>query len=407
MKSLRRIAIVIFSLILFVGSAASNASLFNSLDMKIGIFAGANSNEHKADFMHLPDIPNCCSEYGNARSLKPGLKVFAEIGVLSFLDFQVATTYNQIGANLQSQEYIGNTQINSQLYPVFTTHNLESDLGVLSFHPSISIRPYQEIPIRFGFGFEIGTIVDKDIYQHEDLSREAIENGIIFYDGVNEVGTSRNIYKGDIPYVNTYNSISFSVAYDIYLTNKILIRPELNYRYCLNDIVPNVSWKINNTTLGISICYDLSPDPFDIEHFKDRVFTREIPDRIAQEKDDFKKEVQKTEDFLDQYSKSKEGEEVTEDKKAPVGTTTDFSCCYIIFYSSTKLNESESVLNRINKAAEFENIFIQEWMNPSTEIIYYRVRTKCFREYFKALEAENIYKNMKLKIDQPAIIKCY
>ena len=407
MMSGRNIAILIFSLILLAGSASSNASLLNNLELKIGIFAGANSNEHKADFMHLPDVPNCCSEYGNARSLKPGLKVYAEIGILSFLDLQIATTYNQLGANLQSQEYIGNTEINSQVYPVFTTHNLESDLGVLSFHPSISILPYKEIPLRLGFGYEIGTIVDKDMYQHEDLSREAIENGIIFYDGTNEVGTSRNIYKGDIPYVNTYNSIVLSLAYDIHLANSIIIRPELNYRYCLNDIVPNVNWKINNTSFGVSICYDLSPDPFNMKQFKDPALTREIPDKIAKQKDDFQKETQKSEDFMDEYSQLYEGEEIADVKKAPKKTTSDFSCCYIIFYSSTELKESEKVLNKINKGIKSENIFIQEWMNPDTEIIYYRVRTQCFKDYFNAMEAESIYKDQQLKIDQPSVIKCY
>ncbi len=53
------------------------------------------------------------------------------------------------------------------------------------------------------------------------------------------------------------------------------------------------------------------------------------------------------------------------------------------------------------------NIYIQEWMNPDSEQIYFRVRTKCYDDYFKAFEFEKKYKEYKLVIDQPSIIKCY
>jgi hypothetical protein len=399
------ILIIIFAMI---ATNFAESSLLSNLKTRIGVHGGVNSNSHKADFLMLPDVPNCCVEYGNATSTKYGFRVFAEINVLSFIDIQIGASYNELGANLQSDEYIGNTEVLDQVFPVFTTHNLEADIGVLAINPSISIMPYKDIPIRLGVGFETGILLQKYIYQHEDLSKEAIENGVIFYDGVNDVGTSRNVYKGDIPYTNNYNAITFSAAYDIPISSRFSLRPEVIYKYCLDDIAPSVNWKISNLTFGLSICYNLYPDAFDMKYLMNSNLTDSVPDNLAKNQRIINNELESSIAFFQNQAQNirkddKDDDLLFRDRDRDNG----FSCCYIIFYSSRNKEESNSILKIMKDKFPNSNIYIQEWMNPDSEQIYFRVRTKCYDDYFKAFEFEKQYKEYKMGIDQPSIIKCY
>lgn len=408
MISKGKILLLIITIIFLGGFAFLSASVFNSLKPKIGVFAGVSSNDHVVSFPWLPGVPDCCVEYGDAKSMEPSFKLFAEVSLFDFLDIQIGASYNKIGANLEAPEFIGNTEVDDDVFPVFTTHYLESDLSVISFNPAISLIPYKDIPMRFILGFEIGTIIEKEIYQHEDLSKEAIENGIIFYDGSREVGTSRSIYEGDIPYVNTYNALSFSLAYDINITNKIVVRPEVSYKYCLKDIVPNVNWKINNTVFGISLCYDLGSDPFDMKQFQDTLIYSRINDEIEENENTLEDEVRKIEEYIEEYENSLDLAQ-EDDMKKPVEKpqTSGFTCCYVIFFSSDDLIKSEDIIESINNNTDLKGVFIQEWMNPDTEKIYYRVRTKCYDDYFKAMNIESLFKQENIKTGQPAIIKCF
>jgi hypothetical protein len=404
----RKAHIILIIIITVFATNTVESSLLNSLKAKIGVYGGINSNSHKADFMMLPDVPNCCVEYGNSNSRRYGFKVFGEVSIFNLFDIQVAAGYNEIGADLKAAEYIGNTEVNDDVFPVFTTHNLEADIGVLSFNPSISIVPYRDIPLRLGVGFETGIMLQKSIYQHEDLSREAIENGVIFYDGNNDVGTTRNTYKGDIPYTNNYNVITLSAAYDIELLNRFTLRPEVIYRHCLSDIAPSVQWKIDNLTFGISICYSLYQDQYDMKYFIDPIIADSIPEKISSEQKVSEREMNQANamllDLSNDYKERLSEEEQTADQQIKENA---FSCCYIIFYTSTEENESEKILEKLKSKMQDLNIYIQEWMNPESELIYYRVRTYCFDDYNETFKVDNQYKELNIKVNQPSIIKCY
>lgn len=386
----------------------ASASLLSNLKARIGAYGGVNCNAHKVDFLMLPGIPNCCVEYGDANSLKYGFRIFAEVNVISFIDIQIGASYNKIGADLQSNEYIGNTEILDHVYPVFTTHHLEADIGVLAFSPSLSIMLYKNIPLRIGVGIETGIMVQKSIYQHEDLSEEAIENGVVFYDGSNDVGISRNKFNGDIPYTNNYNAISISAAYDIALSEQITIRPEINYKYCLNDIAASVNWKINTLSFGLSICYNLFPDKFDMEYLFDPILTDSIPDMVVAEQNMIRNEVENSQAFINDYTQQYM-EEVNEEDIIINNNekSTEFNCCYIIFYSTQSNDEAKSILEKLAGGMSDVEVYIQEWMNPDSEIIYFRIRTKCFDDIFKAMNIEDQYNKSKLIIEQPSLIKCY
>jgi len=407
MKYYKTHIILIIILSIFATDAAES-SLLNNLKAKIGVYLGSNSNYHKADFMMLPDVPNCCVNYGDAKSIKYGFKAFGEVSLFDLFDVQLALAFNSMGADLSADEYIGNTEIKSKVFPVFTTHHLEADLGVFSFNPSISIVPYNALPLRFAVGYETGLLIKKSIYQHEDLSSEAVENGVIFYDGTNDAGTSRNIYRGDIPYTNNYNAITFSAAYDLEVMNKVTLRPEITYKYCLGDIAPSVNWKINTLSIGVSVCYDLFDDIHDITYIIDPALTDSIPEMISNNLRVSEEEINQVNAMLnDQSNDYKKGlpEEVqTVDQSKKENT---FSCCYIIFYSSTERKESEKILKTLKNKMPNLNIYIQEWMNPESELIYFRVRTYCLDDHLQVFEIDNQYKGIEFEIDQPSIIKCY
>jgi hypothetical protein len=240
------------------------------------------------------------------------------------------------------------------------------------------------------------------------LSREAIENGVIFYDGNNDVGTTRNTYKGDIPYTNNYNVITVSAAYDIELLNRWTFRPEVTYRHCLSDIAPSVQWKVDNLTFGISICYSLYQDQYDMKYFIDPIIADSIPEKISSKPRVSEKENNQANAMLlnlsDDYKKGLSEESQTQEQQR---IENPFSCCYIIFFTSTEKRESEITLKKLKDKMPELNIYIQEWMNPESELIYYRVRTYCFDDQIQVFDIDNQYKENKFDIDQPSIIKCY
>ncbi len=216
----------------------------DSADVNVGIYLGLLQNQHNVDFVDLPGAPNCCVKYDNTSAIGFNAGILGEIGIFPFLDFRFNLGYSSVGADIQSEEYIGNSQFQGELVPVTTQHNLETNINMITANPVISLIPTKKFPIRLNAGFQSGLMIQKTFYQHEDLSDEDIAKGIQFYDGEKELGTSKNVSKGELPEALLYHAITLGAAYDISISNHFIIRPEIAYHYNLkkyrnNQILEN------------------------------------------------------------------------------------------------------------------------------------------------------------------------
>ena len=82
-NNIKSLIVIIMMISVYNQINAKEISLF-----EIGVFGGINLNEHKAGFIELPNIPNCCVPYNDKTSLGYDLGIVAEDSPFSEFRFQ-------------------------------------------------------------------------------------------------------------------------------------------------------------------------------------------------------------------------------------------------------------------------------------------------------------------------------
>jgi hypothetical protein len=367
----------IISLFILINIHALYSYDVDNMIINAGINFNALTNYHKVDFVELPGIPNCCVKYNNMTNTGFNSNIFAEMRVFDYVYFRLNLGYSSIGGNLQSDEFIGNTEVNGELIHVVTSHNLESEINLLNINPVVSFK-YENLSLNTGF--LSGIMIEKTYYQHEDLTDDDVNKGIQFYDGNNYSGTSRNISNGDLPEALLYHCLTLGLSYDISISKRVFLRPEVTYLYNLKNLVTTKYWRVNSLSYGLSLAYKLKNTEIPETTLEDIAINKDLKEGIIER------------DTLQIQNLNNNS------------LPEDDCSCYIIFGSSKDEQEAQEILNSLIEA--HNKLFIQEWVNPYTGVKYYRVRSECYNNYNHALKEKNKTKLDNTAVNLLTVVKC-
>lgn len=224
---------------------------------KMGIYAGYNLNFHSTDFSSLPSVPNCCVKFSYAfgSGFSYGILYDYVLNKSSGLEFRLG--FSRIDGTFSERNVIGNTWLRNsnpldtnrvQIANVNVDHEINANIFNIVFLPSYR---YSAKNFNLTGGLKLGYINSSSFNQKEVLISP--EN-VVF----ENLRLSRNEFEGDkIPEVTSVLfGVNLGISYDINLSKKWIIAPELRYEINLNSINSN-PWKVSTAAFGAALKYNV------------------------------------------------------------------------------------------------------------------------------------------------------
>lgn len=223
--------------------------------LSAGISGGYQSNLHSAAFRQLPGTPSCCPQYqsGTGNGLNAG--VFFQLPVSSIVAVQLKGSYALLSGTLREREtqwVPGNN--GAQPVSMLVEHRIASEVSAVGIEPAAIVFPF-DFPLSLKLGANVSYILSHTFSQEEVLvspSYLTFENGDVV----------RNAATGTIPSAQTVAvGIVAGVGYDLPLSSRLTMTPELLYVQSLSNVSKDVAWKINTMRASVAITYPFIPVP--------------------------------------------------------------------------------------------------------------------------------------------------
>lgn len=221
----------------------------------VGINGGYQSNLHSASFRQLPGTPSCCPQYqsGSGNGFNAG--AFFQLPISSIVALQLKGSYALLSGTLRERETQWVTGNNgAQPVSMLVEHRLASEVSTVGIEPTAMVFPF-DFPLSLKFGATISYILSHTFSQEEALispSYLTFENGDVV----------RNAASGTIPSAQTVAfGIVAGVGYDLPLSSRLTMTPELLYVQSLSNVSRDVAWKINTMRASVAITYPFIPIP--------------------------------------------------------------------------------------------------------------------------------------------------
>ncbi len=248
-----RIALIILFISLFIFSNNEIISKeFTPYYLDFG--AGINLNMYQSDFTELKGFPNCCNSFDNAN----GLSYYFYAGISKRINllndrtkFGINLEVNNFSANYLINEYIGNDIQGDTYRKIYVDNKLNVNWLVAGINPYINLNLFENLPLDFKIGFNLGIPLTKSFTQQEIITEPSdllFDNGsIINYD-----------YSGDLPDASSiYLGAMIGAKYLVSNVSGFDFSPELSLIYGLSSPVKDYSWNNIAIRAGISITYNI------------------------------------------------------------------------------------------------------------------------------------------------------
>lgn len=227
--------------------------------LALGVHGGINYNYHNTNFNSLSGVPNCCTSYSSGMQGNGiNLGALVEIPISDLIALQVRGTYSDLSGATSIREFIGQKWVADKPVPVNVNHNLDANIAVASIDPIANIRLF-DFPLDINAGLTFGSLVSKKAVQSEKL----VSNEFLFTDTTN----SRNNFSGDIPNASSmYLGALIGLGYEIMLTDKLYLSPEISYVAPFTKIAEGLDWSVSSLKFGGSLKFALGDiSPLDID----------------------------------------------------------------------------------------------------------------------------------------------
>ncbi|MFH1052407.1 MAG: hypothetical protein V1779_15920 [bacterium] len=164
---------------------------------------------------------------------------------------------NNIRTNSQ---HIGDTfpayNINQRLVNAMTEWKIELEYYLLSIDMLYNQKFCNEIPFEIRFGFNLSL----PVYSNNFLTYNMVTDSVIFakvqgYKYMNNYRTVVVIDDEIRKLLSSILGIKAEISYSIFLSENIILTPEIGYYYPLSAIVENTDWKLRYLNAGLGIFY--------------------------------------------------------------------------------------------------------------------------------------------------------
>ncbi len=287
MKKVLLSNLILSLLIIVLSAGAATAQKQNERSPEkpvfwFGPFASLNVNLHSADFANLPNTSCCSPGYGSGSGLGYS---FGALFIYPLrikgqdlrLDFRLG--YNSLGADLVTDEWIGNTRDNgfdgNGTIKVNTEHKIESALGSLGLDLGVD---YYFLKGLYGtLGLRLGYILTGTFSQQELITEPS---DITFSDGTRV----RNVYKEqDIPELNSFQAGLYAgIGYDLPIGKELYLTPEAKFYYNFTNISSDtIDWKPHFLYIGVALKIPVIPSvekpvKEEVEYVRDTMIVSDI-----------------------------------------------------------------------------------------------------------------------------------
>ena len=220
--------------------------------LNYGIYAAYLFDIHSANFKELPQVPNCCYEYGNTNGHGFALGILGTIKLFENPVLVINANYENSKALFRRIEskLIG---VNGIDYNGKIEHSINTSFTALTLNLSLAYNIYDNLNAYLGLAFAYR--LNSNYIQKETLiepdSVGAFENH----------SRVRNVSEGNILNANQFQpSIIVGINYDIPVNKKksIFLTPELSYRYPLTRTIDGYDWKMHSVFLALALKFKTS-----------------------------------------------------------------------------------------------------------------------------------------------------
>ncbi len=241
-----------------------------------GGFAGYNITFHSADFSELPNVPNCCPNFGNTNGGGFLLGGFYEIPFSEGIRLSLRGNLNYINAVFKATEP-STVNIGGKPTDALIEHQLNN--GIFQFAVEPVFKYYITPAFNAIAGVNLGIGLAGSYDQKEILTKPTagtFENSL----------RTRNEKNGSIEKLSfIVPSLVVGASYELPLQkdNSLKLVPELVYSLGFTNLVSGTDWSVSTIRLAVAVEYDLYRPPVVIP--EEHRTNRRIDTLIAQSED--------------------------------------------------------------------------------------------------------------------------
>lgn len=225
----------------------------------LGGSASFNGNWHWGDFRGLPGIPSCCPQYSSGFAFEGwGLRLASRYMVSDNLAISLRVGVSGVGGGMSVSESIGNVPVLTLddpttvvPRPITAEYSLTSKQTVVAFEPAVLWRISKNVRVETGLSTSI--LLSSTYNQSEKILSPS---DVTYLDG----SVERNMSSGDIPNARSLLLGGLAgVQYDIPLSRRTILTPEVRLQLPLMAHTSSVPWRIASVEVGASLLFDLTP----------------------------------------------------------------------------------------------------------------------------------------------------
>ncbi|HET9136860.1 MAG TPA: hypothetical protein VFO76_09490 [Candidatus Kapabacteria bacterium] len=232
------------------------ASAQDTMRTRYGIEGSVGQNNHETDFRALPGVPNCCPQFASGKASGFSFDLLYERPISDLFFAGVHIGYIAHDGQLQGVSQPTTVFLDSMNKPGSYSHSLSLLAGSVGIEPRIGARFFDHILV--SAGLRVGLLMKAHYSQFDKTSQG------LFLDSLgNSTGSAyRDQSSGILPNTNSpllHGVFSLAGEFAADKEHTFYVAPEISFLLALNDLIKDVSWKVNALKFGIAFKY--SPQP--------------------------------------------------------------------------------------------------------------------------------------------------
>jgi outer membrane protein with beta-barrel domain len=231
--------------------------------LQFGVEGYGIINAPTASFTQLPGVDNCLGTVTKSASFEGGsgggygvgavvsIKPWGGGGFASHIGGSAKVIFSSSSTKFEADEEIGQvSDSKGTLVPAISRYTVETKVTQVSLDPTVSYWIGAKLPLFFSVGAHLGYVLGGTYSQGEKL---VSPQGLTYR---TEGTTERNQNSGDLQQVSKIGGgVLVGVGYDLQVTPKLSIRPEVEGLFSLSAPVSGIDWKSHELHLGVSFIF--------------------------------------------------------------------------------------------------------------------------------------------------------
>jgi outer membrane protein OmpA-like peptidoglycan-associated protein len=230
--------------------------------------AFANGNLHSAAFENIAPGGERGGMFENGfgigGSAYAGIEYTPLKNQLFGIPYRWATklSFSLLSAPLTTDYYFGNVISGNNSIKGNAKQTVDATVGLLAVEPGILLSPFENLPVNFSLGAQLGTPLISSYKQSEEWTNVEPAGSVLKTNYGSE---------GDIPNKSAiYAALSIGAQYEAAKVGNFAILPEIQYNYALTNLSSSLDWKASSIRGGVAVRYNVlktipPPEPPPVE----------------------------------------------------------------------------------------------------------------------------------------------